>query len=97
MEHQTILLKENSSKIRNKIKNAGIHVCVCASFTNACWLDYHTSIANGVHGVGYWNDDRGIHSQEEELARFLREANNIVVCQDVDEFIERILDSLCCR
>jgi CobQ-like glutamine amidotransferase family enzyme len=92
MEYKTFVLKDNSEEIRKKIKDAGICVCVCASFEKACWLDYHTSIANGVHGVGYHDDVDGVTSQEEELARFVSECKNMVVCKDVDEFINSIKD-----
>lgn len=94
MEYKTFVLKKNNSKIRQRIKDAGIHLCLCASFVDSCWLVFHTSIANGVHGVGYWDEKNGTHSQEEELARFTSTCTNMVVCEDVDDFIYNINDFL---
>lgn len=90
MEYKTFVLKDNSEEIRKTIEDAGIRVCICASFENACWLDYHTSIANGVHGVGYYGGETDTNSQEEVLARFVSECKDMVVCKDVDEFIANI-------
>lgn len=84
----TILLKENSEEVRQKILDAGVGVCVCASFEDACWLDFHTSImSRKVHGVGYYGEEVGTKTQEEECERFLAEARDLYVCKDVDEFI----------
>lgn len=83
------ILKQNNEEIRKSIEGAGIHVCHCASFTDSCWLDYHTTVG-GVHGVGYWGEENETHSQEEELARFMAETKNQVVCEDVDDFINHI-------
>ena len=91
--NKCFVLRKNNKAIRKKIENAGIHVCVCASFKNACWLDYHTMVANSVHGVGYYGGDSGTNSQEEELARFVAEAKNLIYCANVDEFISLIKDS----
>lgn len=90
MENKTFILKQNSEVIRQKIKDAGIRVCICASFKDACWLDYSTVVANGVHGVGYFGEEVETHSVEEELARFLAECKNPIFCKDVDEFIRLI-------
>lgn len=87
-DDRCFVLKENTEEIRKRIKDAGIHVCVCATFIDACWLDFHTAVANGVHGVGYWGE--GTNSQEEELARFVAEVKNPVWCSNVEEFIENI-------
>ena len=81
MVNKTFILKQNSEEIRQKIKDAGIRVCICASFKDSCWLDYSTVVANGVHGIGYF---------EEELARFLAECKKPIFCKDVDEFIRLI-------
>jgi len=90
MDNKTFILKENSEEIRKKISDMGIRVCVCASFKDACWLDYSTRVNNGVHGVGFYGGEMDTHSQEEELARFLGECKNPVFCKDVDEFIRLI-------
>ena len=89
----TIILKENSEAIRERIKEAGIKVCICARFVDACWLDYNPGITDLVHGVGYYGEDVGTSSQEEECARFLAECREPVFCADVDEFIEKIKES----
>lgn len=86
----TYYLRDNSETIRQKIKTAGIHVCICAEFKDACWLDYSTVVGNGVHGVGYYGDEVGTSSQQEQLDLFLSEAHDLVECKDVDEFIEKI-------
>ena len=90
MVDKTFILKENSESIRKKITDAGIRVCICASFKDAVWLDYSTVVANGVHGIGYFGEDVETHSVEEELARFLAECKNPIFCKDVDEFIKLI-------
>lgn len=92
MEHKTFVLKENSEEIRQRIKDVGIDVCPCATFQGSCWLDYSTRVANGVHGVGYYGEENETHSQQEELARFVSECRNMVVCKDVDEFLAKILE-----
>ena len=93
MQHKDFILKENTEEIREKIKAAGIHVCGCAWFKDACWLHYSTAVANGVHGVGYFDDDDKVKSQEEELKSFLSEVQNPIFCADVDDFIAHIKQS----
>ncbi len=85
------ILKENSEEIRQKIRSAGISVCICAEFVDACWLDYSTRVKNGVHGVGYWSEYVGVKSQKAALDLFLCELKNPVWCSSVDEFIDEIL------
>ena len=87
MEDKCFILKENSEEIRKKIKDAGIDVCICASFVDADWLDYSTVVANGVHGNGYPFEGM---TKEETRAMFLYETKNPVYCNDVDEFIRLI-------
>ena len=85
----TLILKENSGQIRDKIKQSGIRVCCCAEFKDSVWLDY--SGINGVHGVGYYDEEyTGTNSVESELGRFLAECKDPVFCKDVDEFITKI-------
>ena len=88
MEHKTFILKDNSSEIRKKIRDAGIRVCVCASFDSSRWLNYSTRVANGVHGVGGSDDFN--EPVDVVLARFVFECNNPVYCENVDDFIRHI-------
>ena len=88
MEDKCFILKENNEEIRRKIRDAGIDVCVCSSFYDADWLDYHTTVG-GVHGNGYPYEGM---TKEETRALFLHEVQNPVYCHDVDEFIARILE-----
>ena len=90
MEDKTFILKKNSAEIRRRIMQNGIHICTCTTFKNAVWLDYSTVVANGVHGKGYFDEEVGTHSVEEEIARFLAECKNPIFCKDVDEFIRLI-------
>lgn len=84
-----LVLKDNSPEIREKIRQAGIHVCPCTEFKNAVWLDV-MNILYGVHGVGYSDETVGNLTVEQELARFQAEVKDIVYCKDVDEFIDKI-------
>jgi hypothetical protein len=87
MVDKCFILKENSEEIRKKITDAGIYVCHCANFFDADWLDYHTSVANGVHGNGYPYEGM---TKEETRAMFLHEVKNPIWCKDVEEFIRLI-------
>lgn len=95
MEDKCFILKENTDAIRQKIRDAGIHVCICAGFQpeegGEVWLNYHTRVANGVHGVGYGS---GEMTGKEYLALFLYEVRNPVYAKDVDEFISLIKQSM---
>lgn len=83
-----LVLKDNSPEIRDKIRTSGIAVCRCAYFKDSLWLDY--SGVNGVHGVGYYDEEIGTKSVQEELDRFISENKDIVYCKNVDEFIDKI-------
>ena len=87
MENKCFILKDNSEEIRKKILDAGIVVCLCAEFTDSDWLEYHTSVANGVHGNGYPYEGM---TKEETRALFLHEVKNPIWCKDVEEFIRLI-------
>ena len=87
MENKCFILKDNSEEIRKKILDADIDVCLCAKFVDADWLEYHTSIANGVHGNGYPFEGM---TKEETRSLFLHEVQNPVFCNDVEEFIRLI-------
>lgn len=88
MIDKCFILKENSEAIRQKIRDAGIDVCLCAQFIDADWLDYHTSVGS-VHGNGYPYEGM---TKEETRALFLHEVKNPVYCKNVDVFIEKILE-----
>jgi len=90
----TFILRANSEEVRKQIEMAGIHVCPCCEFKNACWLDYHTSIANGVHGVGYYDETSLSKSQAEEIQRYVSEVQNPVFCTSVEDFINKIKESI---
>ena len=87
-----VVLKQNSSKIRKRIKNAGISLCPCASFDDNSWLDCHLGLGAyfDVHGLGYDSEEM---SAEEYKSLFLYETKpeDIVWCSNVDEFINTIL------
>ena len=87
MENKCFILKDNSEAIRKKITDAGIYVCLCASFADADWLDFSTAVNNGVHGVGFSFDGM---TKDETLALYKREVKNPVWCNDVEEFIRLI-------
>lgn len=87
MKDKCFILKENSDAIRQKIRDAGIDVCLCAQFIGADWLDYHTKVGNGVHGNGYPHEGM---TKEETRALFLHKVKNPVFCKDVEEFIRLI-------
>lgn len=85
-----LVLKENSPEIIQAIKDSGIEVCECVKFKNSVWLDYSGAAINIVHGVGYYDEEFGTKSVEEELNRFISENKDIVYCKNVDEFINKI-------
>lgn len=86
----TLILRENSEEIRQKIKDAGIDVCLCASFKNAVWLTY--GYTDSVHGVGYYGSENGTRSVMEEICSFILDCKQPHFCKDVDEFIADIYD-----
>ena len=90
MKDVTYILTDNNKKIRAAIEKAGIYVCPCASFENAVWLDYSTTIGRGVHGKGYYGKEMGTKSIQEELASFLRDCDYPYFCLSVQEFIKKI-------
>lgn len=87
MVDKTFILKNNSEEIRKKITDAGISVCICASFAGADLLEYSTVVGNGVHGNGYPYEGM---TKEETRALFLHEVKNPIWCNDVEEFIKLI-------
>jgi hypothetical protein len=83
----TLVFNKNSEEIRKKIEDAGIKLCQCASFVDACWLDYNHGVTDSVHGVGYPYENE---SQAEALARFLYEIKEAHVYSDVEKFIKAV-------
>lgn len=90
MEYRTLVLKDNSEEIRQKIRDAGINVCWCASHVDADWLDFSVDDQNGVHGNGYAYEGM---TKEQTRELFLHEDEPILWCKDVDEFISEIKKS----
>ena len=55
-----VFIKQNSPEIREKLKEAGYTICVCASFVDSIWLDYHPDtdgLYKDIHGIGYADED----------------------------------------
>jgi len=50
-----VFIKNNSKEIRDKLKQSGFSVCICASFEDSIWLDYHPEekMSYDIHGVGF--------------------------------------------
>ena len=53
-----VFIKANSPEIRKKLKEAGFSLCVCASFEDSIWLDYHPEekFPFDIHGEGYTDE-----------------------------------------
>ena len=54
-----VFIKENSKEIRNKLKQSGFSICVCAAFPDSIWLNYHPDVnmTFDIHGEGYADFD----------------------------------------
>ena len=54
-----VFIKDNSKEIRKKLKEAGFSICVCATFEDSVWLDYHPEekFPFDIHGSGYADKD----------------------------------------
>lgn len=52
---KVVFIKENSPEVRSKLKKAGFSVCICASFKDSIWLEYHPyeKFPFDIHGFGY--------------------------------------------
>ena len=90
---RVIVLKQNSSEIRQKIEDAGIRVCICCSFKNAVWLVCHpeSEAAFDVHGVGYSDENLPVEDELAFVEYDWKQYNvKVIECKDVDEFINRI-------
>ena len=93
---KVIVLKQNSPEIRQKIKNAGISVCICAEFKKSVWLNCYPDgkTTFDVHGIGYSDDDwpieKALACAEYEWKQYNVE---VVECESVEEFIQKIKKS----
>ena len=54
-----VFITNNSPEIRHKLKEAGFSICVCATFSDSIWLDYHPDekFPFDIHGSGYADTD----------------------------------------
>lgn len=54
-----VFITKNSKEIRDKLKNAGFSICICASLKDSIWLDYHPEekFQYDIHGNGYADKD----------------------------------------
>lgn len=50
-----VFITDNSKEIRNKLKESGFTICVCAEFKDSIWLTYHPNckVTFDIHGTGY--------------------------------------------
>jgi hypothetical protein len=85
----TIALQDNSWEIRKAISQSGIKLCCCTEFEGAVLLTY-TGANDMVHGLGYSDEVDGNRSVEEVIECFKLENKDVVYCQDVNEFINKI-------
>lgn len=98
-----VYLRANSPEIRQKIKDAGISVCICSGFDGSdilhCCRSIIQEIKDGkklfyVHGIGYTDDDEPKGRHEYYIKEFLDDVENkdsAVDCgSDVDMFISEI-------
>ena len=88
---QTLILKENTPQIREKLLAAGIKLCECCEF-KAPWLDYNHAInpLALVHGVGYPSGDDDTTTEAQRLEYYVKEGKDFYYCKDVEEFINKI-------
>jgi hypothetical protein len=54
-----VFITNNSPEIRHKLKEAGFSICICATFSDSIWLDYHPDekFPFDIHGSGYADTD----------------------------------------
>ena len=50
-----VFIRDNSSEIRNKLKEAGFSICACTEFKDSIWLVYCPNVGMpfDIHGEGY--------------------------------------------
>lgn len=79
------LIKKNTPELRKKLEDAGLSVCICATFEDADWLScWGPHMSYDVHGV--YPDDINDLSKEVYQEMYLKETNSII-CESDDEFI----------
>lgn len=92
-----VFIKENSPEIREKLKDAGFSVCICASFEDSIWLDYSPegNFQFDIHGIGYDSEDEwGLKHllPKERIEEWLKMEGVITKDREffntVDEFLE---------
>lgn len=86
---KTLILKENTPQIREKLLADGIKCCECCDF-KAPWLNYNHSITHLVHGVGYPSSDEDTTTEEQRLNCYVKECKDPYYCESVEEFINKI-------
>ena len=80
------LIRKNSKELQKKLADIGYSVCLCASFTNAEWLN--TLPINGtIHGKGYFDAEMEFPdwTVEKELSRFVSENPKYVDCGENED------------
>lgn len=52
---KVVFITDNSKEIRNKLKELGFSICICAEFKDSVWLTYHPDckMPFDIHGTGY--------------------------------------------
>ena len=93
---KVIVLKQNSPEIRQKIKDAGISVCICCEFKKAVWLNCYpdSQHAFSVHGIGYSDEDWPVEHELAFVEHDWKVYNvEVIECSSVEEFIQRIKES----
>ena len=79
---QPCFIRMNTPEIREGLEKLGYHICICANFDGAEWLD--TLILNGtVHGIGYFDKEMfgSNWTKEKELNSHLSENKNSIDCK----------------
>ena len=79
---QPCFIRMNTPKIREGLAKLGYHICICANFDGAEWID--TLVFNGtVHGIGYFDKEMfgSNWTKEKELNRYLSENKNSIDCK----------------
>ena len=94
--NKVIVLKQNSPEIRQKIKDAGISVCICCEFKKSVWLDCYPEgkTTFDVHGIGFSDDDWPVeHALAFVEHDWMQHNTEVIECSSVEEFITKIKES----
>ena len=64
-----LVLRTNSKHVQNRLKDAGIPVCVCSNFLHVIWLECILNPTfkgpiNGVHGIGNSDENHLVYNPE---------------------------------